>query len=455
MAVEKVERKIENLEKSSVKLTWTIKNEDLKQKYTEIVGDFAKTVQIKGFRKGKVPVSVLERKFGKDLLNDVLNSIISKTVTGTFEGDDFPAESKPLPYSDPQVDGTPVLDLATDLTFSVTYDVMPTVKIEKWEGFEVEIDEAEITDADIERELGKIQDRNAIVIDKDENNFAAKNDIVSINYSELDENDKEIKGTARQDFVWTLGTGANYFKIDDEVTGMRMGETRDITKTFAADDTNEELAGKTKKLRVKINSLKQKDLPKLDDDFAQDVDEKFKTLADLKASIRERLTKQLNDELEVKKTNALLKKLVEANPMQIPESMINLELAQRLRQFTRNMNMPDEDLGRIFADKDNPILASWRPGVIDTIHSSFIVEELIKAQNIESGDADIEKEIEKTAAETGEPLDEIKKYYETPQAREYMQDSIKRKKIFDIILSKNKIKKGKKVNFVDIFPERY
>ncbi|GHV83816.1 trigger factor [Spirochaetia bacterium] len=447
-----IDKGFEKLEKSAVKVTYTIKNDEVRQKYNEFAKNIAKSVQIPGFRKGKAPVSVLESKLGDRLKEDILNEIISKTVLGSFEEPDFPPEYTPLQGADPSIDGEPKLDLNTDFVFSVKYDVMPKVELKKWEGLEIEVDEALVTDADVERELEKLRERNAIVMDKEEGSPAEKNNILSVDYAELSDTGEALPDSERKDFIWTLGTNANYYKIDDDLTGMKSGETRDITKSYPENFDIPDLAGKTKKLRVKINSIKKKELPELNDDLAQDVDEKYKTLDDLKKDIRESLNKRLEDTLKTKKFNSLLEKMREENPVEIPESLIIVELAERMQQFSKAYKIPEKDFSDFFR-RSSPLMEMWRPDTEKSIHNQFLLAEVIKDSNIEVTDADIDALIVKEAEARGEPVEDVKKLFESEEAKNTLDNIIKSEKITELLLSKNTIKKGKTVNFLDIIPE--
>ena len=448
-----ITKEITRLEKSRVKLSVTIGKDDVRSEYDGLLSEYTKNIQIPGFRKGKVPQNVLIRKFGDELKNEALGKIIEKSAEELFKDESFPRESKPLPYSTPEVQDEPKLDLDSDLHFSLAYDVLPVVKVEKWEGIEVEVPEITVDDEDLNRELEVIRDRNSIVLDKDEGQTAVSGDVLTVNYCELSETGEILEDTKREDFTFTLGSGYNIYKFDDEVTGMKKGETKEFTKTFPEDFDDKALAGKTKKLKVTLSALKLKKLPDLDDDLAQDVDEKFKTLDDLRNSIRDRLNKDLDRRLRNIKINNILEKIMENTPVEIPESMIRVELDSRWRNLARRLNTDSDGLYRMMgnsADGAQSILEEWKPDAIKGLHSRLIVETLIEDLKLEASDDEAEKELEKQAAESGSEPEDVKKYYESEQMREYLKEDIKEKKFFDILLEKNIIKPGKTEKYVDL-----
>ena len=448
-----VTKEITRLEKSSVKLNITIGKDDVRSEYDKILSDYTKSVQIPGFRKGKVPKDVLIRKFGDALKGEALSKIIEAAIEEVFKDDALPRDSRPLPYSTPKMEEEPKLDFDNDLSFSMTYDVLPEVKVEKWQGIEAEVSDVSIEEEDILRELEAVRDRNAIVLDKDDGETAVNGDVVTVNYCELDDSDQIIEGSERQDFTFPLGSGRNVFKFDDELIGMKKGETKEFGKAYADNFEDAELAGQTKKLKVTLTALKAKKLPELDDDLAQDVDEKFKTLDDLKNSIRQRFSKDLEQRLQSMKINALLEKIMENTPVDIPEAMLKMELDSRWRNLARNFNTDAAGLYKMMGNMPSgpeSIIDGWKPDAAKALHSRLIIETLIEDQKLEASDDDVEKEFEKLAAESDASIDEIKKYYEQDRAMDFFREEIKERKMFDILLEKNTIKPGKKEKYIDL-----
>jgi len=448
-----ITKEIKRLEKSSVELSITIGKDDVRSEYDDLLKEYTRTAQIPGFRKGKVPQNVLIRKFGDMLNGEALGKIIEKAAGEVFKDETFPRESMPLPYVTPKVKEEPKLDLETDLQFSLVYDVLPVVKVEKWQGIEAEVPDISITEEDISRELEAIRERNSIVLDKNEGESAASNDVLTVNYCELDEAGEVLPGSERQDFTFTLGSGYNIYKFDDEITGMKKGETREFTKSYPEDSDDKDLAGKTKKLKVTLTALKSKKLPDLDDDLAQDVDEKYKTLDDLKNSIRERLNKDLEQRLHNIKINKILEKIMENTPVEIPDSMLSLELDSRWRNLARRFNTDADGLYKMMGntpEKAQAILEGWKPDAAKALHSRLIIETLMEELKLEASDEEAEKEMERLASESETTLEEVKKYYENEQMMEYLKEDIKEHKVFDILLEKNTVITGKKENYIDL-----
>jgi trigger factor len=451
-----IHKEISRQEHSSVKLTLTVGKEEIRSQHDEILANYGKNLQLPGFRRGKVPREVLLRKLGEGLKAETIGTLIEKSVAEVFADESFPRESLPLPYSSPQLQGEPTLDMDQDFSFTLVYDVFPELSPGPWKGLEIEVPEVEISDEDLNRELEALRERNAVVIDREDGAPAEKGNVVTVDYCELGEDGAPLPHTERQDFVFTLGLGYNVYKLDDDVAGMKKGETREIAKTYPEDEEDSSLAGKTIRLRVSLSALKERKLPDLDDDLAQDVDEKFNTLEDLKNNIRETLNRNLERRLRSMKIDGLLEKIMAASPVEIPESMIRIEQESRWRSMARVYNTTVDQLqkticsgGRSLED----VQESWRPGLIKALHSRLIVETLIKQLNLEAGDGDLEKEIEELSAGDKERAEEFKKYYEQEQVKEQLREEIKERKFFDILLAENTVKPGKRGNYLDLMSD--
>ena len=445
-----INKEIKRLEKSNVQLSITVPKEDVRAQYNDMLKEYSKTLQLPGFRKGKVPQEVLERKFAEALKGDAMGRIMESTMQEIFKEENLPRSEKPLPYSTPELQGEPELDFEKDLQFSVIYDVLPEIKISQWKGIKVEYPYAETDKSVIDKELEEVRERNAIVMDRDDGAAAQNSDVVTIDYQVYGENGEVLPNMERKDFTFTLGTGANVFKFDDEITGMKKGAVKEFEKKFDDDFFETTLAGKTRKVQITLTALKEKKLPDLDDDLAQDVDEKFKTLDDLKNSIKDRLEKNLEMRLKDKKINALLTKIMENTPVTLPESMIKAEIEGRWRRLARYYNTSPELIQQMM--KTSEKADEWRDAAVKSLHSRLIIETLMEEQKIEVTDEELETEFASIAAANGADIEEIKKHY-NEEAVFYLKEDIREKKITDILLAENTLKQGKKENYLDFMTD--
>ncbi|MDR2150154.1 MAG: trigger factor [Spirochaetaceae bacterium] len=453
-----VTKKITELKQSAVQLDITVRKEDIRSEYDSIITDATKNIRIPGFRPGKVPRNVLERKLGYTLLKEVKGRILELALATIFEDEEFPQSYRPLPYSTPEIDDETrdrTLNLDEDLTFSVHYDVMPSVHVEKWTGFEVEVPEIKISDEDINQEIEILRERNAAVFDKDEQAPAQKGDVVTVDYGEIDSAGKFIENTMRKDYVWTLGTGRNVYELDDALIGMKRGEIREIEKNYPQDFENTALAGQTKKIRVIMNNIKEKTLPVLDDEFAKDMGEQYNTLDELRNTIKSRLEKERDAAIHTFKINSIFEKIIAITPIELPESMIRIQLQTQWRNLTNQMDVPvdGEIIEEYGAEKDpwkKDLMKLWRPGVIKTLHSGLIATAIARQLSLEVSDEELQHEIERIAQERKSvEIEELTAYYEQESRKELLKEDIKERKLFDIILKENIFKTGQEQNFLE------
>ena len=448
-------KKIEKLENSAVKLTVTVPQKEVQDNYNQIVNKYAKTIQIPGFRKGKAPVAVLERKFGEALKADIASDIIEKALEEVFSDIDKNDEAnRPLPYAQPKMDEAPKLDVNSDFSFSLTYDVMPQVDVKHIESVTIKEPQVKIGEAELKEELEAIRERNAVVIDKKDTEAAAKGDIATVDYWEIDGNGKEVDKSKREDFTFTIGSGQNIYQFDDDIIGMKKGETKTLTKSWDKEYEDKELAGKTKKIGVTLKTLKLRKLPDLDDELAQDVNEKYKTLADMKADITKNLEAALTNRLREIKANALLEQLVEKNPITLPKSMLDAEIDARWRMTAQRFQTSPEQLEKLVASSGQTkeeMLKQWAGDSEKMLKSRLIVENLLKARNIAVTPEEVEAEYAKIADGAGISLEEVKKHYADASKKEYLIDDMKEQKLYAQLFEQVKITKGDKTTFADLF----
>ena len=441
-------KEIEKLENSAVKLTVTVAKEDVQKEFDKLVAKYCKSAQIKGFRKGKVPAPVLLQKYGDSIRYETSMQVIEESLKELFDEID----ERPLGYAAPELqDEDPLFKDGEDFTFTVTYDVFPEVELGEYKGLTVEEPDVKVGKKEIDAELEKIRDQNAVVMEKE--TAAAQDDIVTIDYVELDDDGNEKEDTRRQDFVFTIGTGYNLYKIDDELTGLKKGDEKIIEKSFPEDFEVADLAGSDRKLKVAVKAVKEKQLPELDDELAQDVSEKFETLKDLKDDIKKRLEGDLEQRLRSIKIDGLLDQIREKSPVTIPESMIKAELENNWRNFMMQSRMPEEQLLQILGAQDrtkDQIMDEWRPEALKSLHTQLVMGKLMDAENIEVSDEDLEKELAEQAERASMTLEQTKEYMQNNNMEEYLRSDIRNRKLFDALLAASTVKKGKKESFVDV-----
>ena len=441
-------------ENSSVELTVTIKKESIKEAYSKLLNDYSKKIQIKGFRKGKAPVHILEQKYGEGIKEEAAMNTVEESLKIVFDEID----EKPLPYSVPSLkDGSELVNFDEDYKYTVVYDVFPTLKVGSYKDIEIESPDVKVLKKDEDREIKKLQEQNAVVIEKTDGKVE-KDDIVTINYVELDSDGKEIEDTSREDFVFTVGTGYNIYKLDDDIIGMKKDEEKILEKNFPDDFDNKDLAGKKVKLKVTVTTIKVNELPELDDELAQDISEKYETLKDLRADVKKKMKATLDIKLKELQFEKLMDKIIEDSEIPIPESMLKAEMDNSWQNFMVQSRMDETQLLQILEMQGKTkelLLEEWRPNTTKSLKVQLLIAKLIKDEKIEASKEEVEEEIKKQALDSGQKYEEFKEIIEKNNYTSHIENDVKNKKFIDFLISKNTVTKGKKVDFLDLLENNF
>jgi trigger factor len=444
------EKSIKELENSSVALTVTVTADTIEEGYKAALNKYAATVQLKGFRKGKAPLSVLEGKFGKEIREESTFNTIEDALKEVLEG--VEEKYKPLSYSTPELQDEETLlpfKSNSDVTFTVKYDVMPTFEMPTYTGLTITVPKVELPEEIVTAEIDKLREQNAMVIDKE--GKAENGDIVTVDYVELDEENNEVAATDRKDFVFTLGSGSNFYEIDTDVIGMQVGDEKVITKTYADDSTVEGYAGKTIQLKVALKALKFRDVPALDDDFAQDVKDEYKSVADLVKATREKLEKALAAKLEQVKLDALSEELLKGTTIGVPASMIDMEVDQAWKRYVRQTGLTEEQILKFLEYQQKTkedMTAPWRESAEKSLRIQLIMEQVKEKENFPVDQADVEKAVEEQLKDVTD--EEQIKYYRT-----MLEDELKFQKIAPFLQESNTFIEGETIGYNEFMQDSY
>lgn len=435
------EQKVKELEKSAVELAITVKQEALAESYAKILQKYTKSLQLPGFRKGKAPASILEQKFGPAMREESVYTIIDDAVQEALKN--VEDKYRPLPYSTPNlIDEENIsTDIDKNLEFAVTYDIMPLFELPDYTGLTVEVPKVDISDETVNKEIDKLRDQNALVIEKDK--AVESGDIVTIDYVEIDAEGNEVASTERKDFAFTVGSGTNFYKIDEDIVGMKKDEVKTIEKTFPEDFEYPEYAGKKISLKVEMKQVKVRDIPVLDDEFAQDVSEDYKTVKDLVKATKEKLENSLESHLKETKLNALLDTILEKVTIAVPQSMIEMEVDSSWRRFVSQSGMSEDQILKFLefqGQTKDDFTATWREPAEKSIRVQLVMEKIKEKENFTIDEKELESELETQLQ--GVTDENTKSYYKA-----LIEDDMKIKKAGDFLLESNTLKDGKALSY--------
>ena len=382
---------VEKLEKNMAKLTIEVSAEDLEKAMQNAYLKAKNRITIPGFRKGKAPRKMIEHMYGKGIfLEDAANALIPEHYSKALE------ECELEIVSQPEIDVTQA-EPGKAFIFTAEVAVKPEVTLGEYKGLEVPKTETEVTEEEIEAELKKEQEKNSRTITV-EDRGAENGDIATIDFEGF------IDGTAFEggkgtDYPLTLGSGSFIPGFEDQLVGAKAGDHVEVNVTFPEEYQAAELAGKAAVFQCNVKKVEAKELPELDDDFAQDVSE-FDTLAEYKDDIRKKLTERKEKEARTAKENAAVDKVIENAQMEIPDAMINTQISQMLDDFSRRMQAQGLTMEQYFqftgmtADK---MREEMKPQALKRIQTRLVLEKIAETENIQPADEEVNEEISKMA----------------------------------------------------------
>ncbi|MEW5817178.1 MAG: hypothetical protein AB1798_17515 [Spirochaetota bacterium] len=234
---------------------------------------------------------------------------------------------------------------------------------------------------------------------------------------------------------------------------MKKDEEKILNKEYPEDFEIEELKGKKIKLKVKVTAVKEKQLPPIDDELAQDISDKYKTLEDLKTDIRNKLEEAAHGRLRRNSIGKLLDQIVDHSKIDLPKSMVTLKLDSFWQNFVARSRFPEPQLVQSLESQGKTkesVCEEWRPAVEKSLKTQLLIDKMIEEEKIEATDNDIEEELKILAERSTITLEEVKERYAKNNLIEYLKNEIRERKLFDLLLSESTIKKGDKVNFLDL-----
>ena len=365
--------------------------EDFKAAILKAYNKQKNKIQLPGFRKGKAPLAMIEKFYGKEVFyEDALDIVYPTAVGAAIE------EAGIDPVAAPHdVEVTKMDETGVELTLKIT--VMPEITIDGYKGIEADKGDASVTADDVKKELASMQERNSRTITVEDARKAKKNDIAVIDFEGFVDG-VAFDGGKGENFELTLGSGQFIPGFEDQVIGKKAGEEFDVNVTFPTEYAAE-LAGKDATFKVKIHELKVKELPALDDEFAKDVSE-YDTLAELKKSIKADLVKTKTEQIDREFESAVLEKVVELVEGEIPEVMYDNKLEDDVKEYEQRLAQQgiglDMYLQYMGMDKD-AFKESMRANAVKQVKLQLAIDKIAELEKIEATDEDADAKIQEMA----------------------------------------------------------
>ncbi|KAB7708595.1 trigger factor [Bacillus aerolatus] len=401
-------------------------NNGLDSAFKKVVKD----INVPGFRKGKMPRALFEKRFGvESLYQDALDFILPEAYGKAVE------EAGIDPVDRPDID-IEQMEKGKELIFKATVTVKPEVKLGEYKGLEAEKLSTEVTDEDVQEELTALQKRHAELVVK-EDGKVEEDDTVVLDFEGSVDGEVFEGGTA-ENYSLVIGSGTFIPGFEEQLIGMAAGEEKDVEVAFPEEYHAEELAGKPAVFKVKLHEIKSQELPELNDEFAKETDEDVETLDALKEKIRTRLEEQRKTEAEQTLRDTLVEKATANAEVDVPEVMVENEIDRMLQEFTQNLSMQgmNLDLYYQFSGQSEADLRSQMKENAETrVRTSLTLEAIAQAENLEATEEDTEAELSKMADQFNLSVEDIKKALGNLEG---MQGDLKIRKAIEFLVENSK-----------------
>lgn len=424
-----VNAKVLNREGNELTMEITAAAADLEQAVTTVLRKAAKEVKIPGFRPGKVPPKMLEGYIGEQaLLQEALDELLQPMYIEAINQTDI------FPVDRPHVD---VQQLArgqeVKLTFKVT--VKPEVKLGQYKGVEVEKELYVPTEEDIDNEIKHMQERIAHIIDLPAGTAMENGDTAIIDFEGFID-DVAFEGGKGEKYSLTLGSNTFIPGFEDQLVGVKTGEAVDVNVTFPEDYHSDDLAGKPAVFKVFVHEARRRELPPVDDDFVKDMREDCDTVAELREKLREELNEKAEEMATQNAQNKALEVVVNNAEMDVPSIMIDDRLDQMLQEFEGQLQYQGLTLERFF-QLTKSTRAEWRAAQQDraeeAVKQDLVLEAIVKAENIQADQEDLDKQMQEIADSYNKPLEEVKATFADNGRLQFFEYNIKMLKAIELI----------------------
>src|SRR5690625_623237 len=374
----------------------------LNQAFKKVVKD----VQLPGFRKGRIPRNIFEKRFGVETLyQDAVDIVLPDAYTNAVE------ETGIEPVDQPEID-IEEIEKGKDLIFTAKVTVKPEVQLGEYKGLEVEAQETEVTDEDVEQAIEELQEQHAELVIKEEGAIEEGHTVVIDFAGYVD--GEPFEGGQAENHSLEIGSGQFIPGFEEQLIGKESGEETEVNVTFPEEYNAEELAGQEATFEVKIHEIKEKEVPELDDEFAKDVDEDVESLEELKEKKKEEIQKAKEQQADQAIRESLINQASENATIDIPPVMVDNELdhmLQELEQQLQAQGMTLDMYTQMSGQDEEALKEQMREDAEKRVTSNLTLEAIYQAEDLEVTYDDVAKEYEKMAEMYGVDVEQIKQAF--------------------------------------------
>ena len=413
----------EKLEKSMVALTVEVGADEFEAAVEKAYRKQRGSIRVPGFRPGKAPRKMIENMYGAAIFyEEAVNEALPDAYTNAVKEQDL----KVVGY--PEVE---LLDVSKDgFSFKATVAVYPEVTLGQYKGIEAPKAEAKVTEDDVAARLKEMAGRNSRMVSVDDR-AVEKGDVANIDFEGF-LNGVPFDGGKSDNFDLEIGSGQFVPGFEDQVAGMAIGEEKDIDITFP-ENYHADLAGKAVVFHVKVNSIKVKETPELDDEFAKDVSE-FDTLDELKKDVEAKLVEEREDAAKRAFEDIVMNKVAEGIEADIPDAMVEEQAHEFVENFRRQIQaqgVPVDQYMKMTGMDEEKLLADAKTPALNQVRMDLAVAAIVKEEGLEASEEEVEAEFNKMAEQYGMPVESVKQYMNA----ELVKEQVLRGKAVDLVVS--------------------
>ncbi|MBF0706348.1 MULTISPECIES: trigger factor [Bacillales] len=423
----------EKLEGNQGVLTVEVDATEVNSALDEAFKKVVKQVNVPGFRKGKMPRSLFEKRFGvESLYQDALDIILPKAYSEAID------ESGIEPVDRPEVD-VEQMEKGQNLIFKATVTVKPEVKLGEYKGLEVEEQETSVTDEEVEAELKSLQEKQAELVVVEDGELQ-EGDTAVIDFEGF-LGEEPFEGGQGDNYSLEIGSNTFIPGFEEQLIGEKAGAEKEVTVTFPEEYHAENLAGQEATFKVKIHDIKRKELPELDDEFAKDVNEEVESLDELKKTTKENLEKQKAEDADVQKKDTLIEKATENSEIDLPSAMVDAEVDRMLQEFEQRLQQQGMNLEMYyqFSGQDEKALREqMQEDGEKRVRTNLTLEAIAEAENVEVSEEEVNEELSKMAAMYNMEEEQIRSMLTMQGGTDALKGDLRIRKAIDVLVDNSK-----------------
>lgn len=406
-------------------LTVTVPAEKVNKALDQAFKKVVKQINVPGFRKGKVPRPIFEQRFGVEALyQDAVDILLPEAYGKAIE------ETEINPVAQPEVNVTQI-EKGKDFIFEATVTVEPEVKLGDYKGLEIEKQETDLSDEELQESIDHSLSHLAEMVVK-EDGAVENGDTVNIDFSGSVDGE-EFDGGQAEGYDLEIGSGSFIPGFEEQIEGMKTGDEKDVVVTFPEEYHAEELAGKEATFKTKVNEIKFKDVPELNDEIANELDSEAESVDEYKENLRKRLSEQKATEAENTEKEEAINKATENASIDIPEAMINTELDRMIQEFGQRIQQQGLDLQtyyQISGQNEEQLRDQMKDDAEQRVKTNLTLTAIADEENIEVSDEDIDKELEKMSEQFNIAVEDIKS---TLGNTDIVKNDVRIQKVIDLL----------------------